>query len=524
MRFLPRTLFGQILLALCAGLLAAQVAGIWLTLNDRAKFGEGLTGSFAAQRVAGVISILNEAGPAERKKLVHALNVPPSHISIDEPWQSTAETPNEDARSFIEHVQQELDHRIAIQIISIKRIEPLPHRHDDAAPNNRPPESPGGYSNDAGPRSGRNPSPLPNSDNPVGNASAGASASAAAGTGAGASATENKFSADNSARWRNRLTHPVSFLVGQARLSDGTVVTFRHGWPEPGIEGPLRLLGMLAILGVSVALLSAWAVRRLTQPLDALAEAATGLAKNLEQPPLPETGPREIVQASRAFNAMQRDIKRYLDSRGQTLAAVSHDLRLPITRLRLRLEKIEEGELRGKMENDLAEMDQMIGSTLEFLRAGSTSEKASRLDLNALVESVTEDMITVGARIRQNGSVAQPMLVRPHAIRRCLTNLLEIARRYGGGDVDISLQEKEGAVEIRVDDRGPGIPADDLERVFEPFVRIETSRAKHTGGSGLGLAIARAIARSHNGDVRLEPREGGGISAILILPRQSIAL
>jgi signal transduction histidine kinase len=253
--------------------------------------------------------------------------------------------------------------------------------------------------------------------------------------------------------------------------------------------------------------------------LASLADAATGLAQNLEQPPLPENGPAEIAQAARAFNAMQRDIKRYLETRAQALAGVSHDLRLPITRLRLRLEKIEEGELRNKMENDLTEMDQMIGSTLEFLRAGSSAEKASRLDLNALVESVTEDMITVGATIRQHGSVAQPMLVRPQALRRCLTNLLENARRYGGGDVDISLQEKEGRVEIRVDDRGPGIPKDDLERVFEPFVRIESSRAKQTGGSGLGLAIARAIARAHSGDVRLEPREGGGISAILTLPR-----
>lgn len=513
MKFLPRTLFGQILLALCAGLLAAQVAGIWLTLSDRAKFGEGLMGSFAAQRIAGVISILDKAEPAERQRLVRALNVPPTHISIDEPWKAAADAPTDDAKSFIDHVAQEVDRPVTIQVLAIKHIDPAPRRRDDPGP---PPPPPNAF----------NTPNAPNAPNAHPGAPAGAPPTPASKlsdtSSADASEADSKPVSDVERHRHIRPNRPVSFLIGQARLADGTVLTFRHGLPETTLDGPLRLLGMLAILGISVALLSAWAVRRLTQPLASLADAATGLAQNLEQPPLPETGPTEIAKAARAFNAMQRDIKRYLDTRAQALAAVSHDLRLPITRLRLRLEKIDEGDLRHKMENDLTEMDQMIGSTLEFLRAGSTAEKASRLDLNALVESVTEDMITVGATIHQHGSVAQPMLVRPQALRRCLTNLLENARRYGGGDVDISLLEKEGEVEIRVDDRGPGIPKDDLERVFEPFVRIESSRAKQTGGSGLGLAIARAIARSHSGDVRLEPREGGGISAILTLPRNIV--
>lgn len=497
-KILPRTLFGQILLALCAGLLAAQAAGIWLTLSDRAKFGEGLMGSFAAQRIAGVINILDKAEPAERHRLVRALNVPPTHISIDEPWANPTEPVNDDATSFVEHVEQELDRPATIQVLSIKR--PEPHRTGEPQP---PPP----------PHFADSKSPAKTLDASV------ASIASIASIDSSEPDPKTPSDADRRANRHMRSNRPVSFMVGQAKLTDGTVVTFRHGLPEQGLEGPLRLLGLLAILGISVALLSAWAVRRLTQPLASLAEAATGLARNLERPPLPETGPQEIAQAARAFNAMQRDIKRYLDTRAQTLAAVSHDLRLPITRLRLRIERIDEGELRTKMESDLTEMDQMIGNTLEFLRAGSIGEKASRLDLNALVESVTEDMITVGAKIQQHGSVHQPMLVRPQALRRCLTNLLENARRYGGGEVDISLSENAGIVEIKVDDRGPGIPEDDLERVFEPFVRIESSRAKHTGGSGLGLAIARAIARSHSGDVRLVPREGGGISAILTLPR-----
>lgn len=483
MRMLPRTLFGQILLALCTGLIAAQAAGIWLTLNDRARFGEGMLGAFAAQRIAGVISILDAAEPGERHRLVHALNVPPTHISLDEPWEKPAEPLGEDAKSFIERVEQELERPTAIQVLSFKRAEPR-RRDDTIAGAVRTPETAQG--------------------NPASTDSA------------------SHNTANDPNRSVNRATRVhVLFVVGQARLADGAVVTFRHSLPEPNRDGPLRLLGSLAILGVSVALLSAWAVRRLTQPLASLAEAATGLAQNLERPPLPENGPLEVAKAARAFNSMQRELKRYLETRAQALAAVSHDLRLPITRLRLRIERIAEGELKSRMESDLSEMDGMIGNTLEFLRAGSTGEKTSQLDLNALLESVTEDMITVGARIRQHGHAAKPVLVRLQALRRCLTNLLDNARRYGGAEIDISVTELIDAVEIKIEDRGPGIPESDLERVFEPYVRIEASRAKHTGGSGLGLAIARAIARSHGGDVRLACRAGGGISATLILPRNA---
>ena len=274
-------------------------------------------------------------------------------------------------------------------------------------------------------------------------------------------------------------------MTGQARLSDGTVVTFRHSLPEPGIDWPIRLLGLLVFLGLSVALLSAWAVRRLTQPLASLAEAATGLAQNLERPPLPEAGPREVVQAARAFNAMQRDFKRTLDTRAQALAAVSHDLRMPITRLRLRLERLDEGELRPKMDGDLTEMDSMIGNTLEYLRAGSIVEKACKIDLEALIESVTEDVTSLGATVRHHGNAASTITARPLALRRCLTNLMDNARRYGGGNVDVSTIEQDQLLIITIEDRGPGIPESELERVFEPYVRVEVSRAKHTGGTGL---------------------------------------
>ena len=164
-------------------------------------------------------------------------------------------------------------------------------------------------------------------------------------------------------------------------------------------------------------------------------------------------------------------------------------------------------------------MERMIADTSQFLRAGSSGEAPIRLNLNALIEGVAEDMEALGAAVRVEGRADKPISARPQSLRRCLANLMDNARRHGGGTIEVSVVDSESRVEIRIEDRGPGIPEADRERVFEPYVRLEPSRARHTGGAGLGLAIARAIARAHDGDVRLEPRPGGGLSVRLDLPR-----
>jgi len=473
MRILPRTLFGQILLALLAGLIAAQTVGFWLMLDDRVRLGERLRGTYTAQRVAGFISLVEHASPDERERLLHALNIPPTSLTLAEPWHASGGLESEDARAFIAHIRKELGENLPMQVLSIRHNS----RHAkelEFAPGRLPP-----------------PPPLPNEDE--------------GGPPPGA---------------RGYAGPPIVFLVGQVKLPDGAVLTFRHTIPRPNVDWPLRLGSLLLVLVVSVALLAGWAVRRLTRPLASLADAASGLARNLEQPPLPESGPLEVARAAQAFNSMQRDLKRYVETRAQALAAVSHDLRLPITRLRLRMEKLADSELREKMEHDLAEMDDMIGGTLAFLRAGSSQEKALRLDLNAFLESVNEDMLAVGARVRLQGEASQPILARPQALRRCLVNLLDNARRYGSPDIDMSVSETNDRLTIRIEDRGAGMPPAEMERVFEPYVRLESSRARHTGGTGLGLAIARAIARAHGGELALAPRAGGGLCAILTLPKQ----
>jgi signal transduction histidine kinase len=468
MKLFPRTLFGQTLLAVIAGLIVAQSVGFWLMLEDRVRLGDRLRGAYTGQRIAAVITTLDHAVPGERDRLIRALSMPPTHLTMHEPWQASTALDSEDTKLFLEHVKTELPPTITMQVLSIKRAEM--GLHDDIFARKLP------------------------------------------------SGTSSATIDDEHFLHRHGRGPPIRLLVGQAKLTDGAVLTFWHGLPQPRRDWPLQLLGLLIALVVSVALLVGWAVRRLTRPLASLADAAAGLAQNLEQAPLSEHGPLEISRAAQAFNSMQRDLKNYLDTRSQALAAVSHDLRMPITRLRLRIEKLIDSDIKSKMEADLIEMDDMIGNTLAFLRAGSSDEKPVRLDFNALLESVIDDMTAVGARIQFSGHVSEPILMRPQALRRCLLNLLDNAYRYGGGPIDMSVAEQGDILEIRIEDHGIGIPSQDLERVFEPYVRLESSRAKHTGGSGLGLAIARAIARAHGGDVVLATRQSGGLSAILTLP------
>ena len=457
MKLLPRSLFGQLVLALVAAIVVAQLAGSWLMVDERARFGDRLRREYAAQRIAGIISVLDAAPAEERPRLVRALSVPPTRLTLDEPWQPGGAEPGPEGSAFLQRVARELERPLPLQVLSIRHV----------------------------PRSERR-------------------------------AEREAMRPDRHQRHDGPL---VLLAVTQARLGDGTVVTFRHALPQPPLDWPLRLLGLLGLLAVVVALASAWAVRRMTRPLKELAAAADGLARNLDQPPLAEKGPQEVARAARSFNAMQRSLKSYLETRAQALAGVSHDLRLPLTRLRLRLEHLPEGESRSAMQRDIEEMDAMVGGTLDYLRAGADTEQAVKLNLVALLEGLAEDAEAAGAKVGLRGT-ALPVTAKPQALRRCLANLIDNACRYGGGAVDVTLADGAEAVEVRIEDRGPGIPAEERERVFEPYVRLEASRARHTGGAGLGLAIARAIARAHGGDVRLEAREGGGTSAILTLPRK----
>ncbi len=277
------------------------------------------------------------------------------------------------------------------------------------------------------------------------------------------------------------------------------------------------MLLTLAVLLATVLLLSFVAVRWVTRPLNLLASAADELGRDINRAPLPEDGPAEVGRAAHAFNTMQRRLVRFIDERTRLLTAMSHDLKTPLTRMRLRAEMLEDGALREKFEADLLEMEAMVGETLEFMRGLSGREPAQPVDVMALLESLQADNEAMGRAVALEGRVTRPWRGAPQRLRRCLANLVDNAVLYGQR-AEIAVDEGDDRLTIRVRDHGPGMPEAELEKVFEPFYRLEGSRSRATGGTGLGLSIARSIAQAHGGDVRLRNHEQGGLEAILTLP------
>ena len=310
---------------------------------------------------------------------------------------------------------------------------------------------------------------------------------------------------------------------GQAQLSDGTWVGFRLQEPRRLPIWPRRLItNMLIIVGV-LALLSLVAVRWVTRPLHRLAQAAEALGRDINRPPLGESGPQEVRRAARAFNAMQERLSRYIRTRTGILAAMSHDLKTPITRLRLRAELLEQPELHDKFVRDLREMENMVNATLGYMKGLDDREPLRSIDIRALVGALAADSEELSQPVQVRGEPVGSFFGKPEGLKRCLQNLLDNATRYGR-DVELQIEDSADALTLYVRDRGPGIPERELERVFEPFYRVEASRNPSTGGSGLGLSIARNLAQSMGGDVTLRNREGGGLEAKVVLPRAGAAV
>jgi signal transduction histidine kinase len=229
-------------------------------------------------------------------------------------------------------------------------------------------------------------------------------------------------------------------------------------------------------------------------------------------------GPVDIQKTIRAFNRMRTRLERFVQDRTHMLAAISHDLRTPITALRGRAELIDEAETRDKILATLDEMQRMTEATLAFVRAEATQEDTRLIDLAALVESLCDDLSDTGQNVTFSGPGKTPYRCRSVSLKRAFSNLIENAVTYGQ-QARVALTAERDALHITIDDDGPGIAAPDMERVFEPFVRLETSRSRDTGGVGLGMAIARSIVRWHGGDITLENRQEGGLRVLVRLPR-----
>ncbi|WP_456291617.1 ATP-binding protein [Pseudomonas sp. AK106] len=292
----------------------------------------------------------------------------------------------------------------------------------------------------------------------------------------------------------------------------------RRPYP-PRCRTPLLGIPLVPLLFQLISLvLAAWfGAKALSRPIRRLSEAAERLSENLDSPPLAANGPREARQAAQAFNLMQERIREQVRQRGRMLAAVSHDLRTPLARLKLRVEQIDEPRLHGQMSQDLNDMIGMLDATLTYLNEQRTSEALQYFDVQALIESLAENAQDNGDDIQASGT-CRPLRSQPMALRSCLNNLIDNALRYAG-HARVEIEDASDRLRVSVIDHGPGIPEDLREVVFEPFYRVESSRNRNSGGVGIGMTIAREAARQMGGDLRLEQTPGGGLTAVLDLPR-----
>lgn len=319
-------------------------------------------------------------------------------------------------------------------------------------------------------------------------------------------------------------------VVGQflidLRLPDGRWLQVdaseEQGWTSTSpldllFDYVMRIYLLRVLVLVVIALV---AVRLAIRPLNALAKAAEALGRDIQRPPLSVDGPTEVRRAAQAFNAMQQRLIANIAERTRFLAAISHDLRSPITRLRLRTEMLEDNRTKERFRSDLEEMEHMVSSTLDFVSSGEINETRQNIDINALLQSLQADAEDVGEHVRIEGRAKQPLPGYARSLKRCVQNLLENALRYGT-DVVVRIDDQADSLKIVISDRGPGIPLEQLDQVMEPFYRVEGSRNAETGGYGLGLSIAHTIAKAHDGRLSLSNREGGGLEVELQFQRRT---
>lgn len=312
--------------------------------------------------------------------------------------------------------------------------------------------------------------------------------------------------------------HPIQAYDVQVSLPDRSSLVYRVTRIAPGTWLPMSLMVNVVLLVILLVIALYIAARSITRPLSRLASAADNIGRGVRQPKLEESGARELRHAARAFNTMQDRLQRYLDSRSRVLAAMSHDLKTPLTRLRLQVEtQIEDAALQARFGKELDEMESMVRGALALFRGLNDEEALEPVDVNALLETVRAEFVEMGQDVTVQGRAAAPLPGKPQALKRCITNLVGNAVNFG---TRARIIVRDGAqLQIGVCDEGPGIPPEELEKVFEPFYRLESSRNRDTGGTGLGLSIARDVAQAHGGRLVLLNRPEGGIEARLTLPR-----
>jgi signal transduction histidine kinase len=290
-------------------------------------------------------------------------------------------------------------------------------------------------------------------------------------------------------------------------------------WPEGANLLPGLLLSA-AVASLALVIVAIWLAYRLSRPLQRLSEASVRMAQGQSVPPIPESGPYVLKTAAHSFNTMSRRLMAMLDNQRTLLGSIAHDLRTPITSLKLKSEFIDDAAVRQGMQASLDELQAMTEAALDAARTGLGEEPLREVDVAALVESVCADLTDIGSDVTFAPANAVSARCRPNELKRAARNVIENAVKYGNR-AQVCVQQSNGRVAIQVDDEGPGLPQGATDRLFEPFVRGDTARGK--GGLGLGLTLARAVARAHNGDLTLANRDGGGARAVLSISPAAVA-
>lgn len=460
----PKSLFGQTLLVLVAGLAVSVLVGSWIYTMDREQAVRAAGGLAAAQRITNLTKLVQDTPREGRERIVAGLSDQTFRVSLSALAPSTA--PNDDEAAVARAIREFL-------------IDQL-----NLGPEQQPRVS------------------ATVSDSPV-------------------------FGGVGPMMGRGPMMHGFGGFGGFAGfrdlrvaipLADGQWLSIATALPESGSTLSRQFLLSMGIMAIVIFAVSFWAVRRVTAPLAEVSVAAERLGNDLNAPPMPETGTIETRQAARAFNTMQARLRSMVDNRTRMLAAISHDLRTPLTLLRLRAENVENVQERDRMLASIEEMDSMIGETLQFARDEAKTEMRRPTDISALVQSIVDDMADAGMPVIM--LPVDPIVYdcRPHALKRAIRNLIDNAIKYGKV-ASVAIETTPKAINIIVDDEGPGIAQQELSRVFDPFYRLEESRSRETGGVGLGLAIAQSIMQAHHGDIVLSNRPTGGLRARITLLR-----
>ena len=459
---LPKTLAGQALLVLVLGLVVSHAIGFTIYSLDRHDAVASTEATDFAERIAGVIVLLRKLPLPWREDVIRGSDSRVFRVSLDTRAALAEPLTDDDVTAEVSgFLQQQFPDwepdRIRVAL-----------RGDS----------------------------MPNHSLPIATAQIGAAT-----TRSSASTSE-----------RN------DFVYVSMRLDDGEWLNFAG--PVPRMQANLPRSAGLYVLSVAigVGLVALWLVFRVTAPLSAFAAAAKRFGKNIRAEPLPETGPIEVAQASQALNNMQLRLCRLIDNRTLMLAAISHDLRTPVTLLRLRAELMQDSAEQKKVLDTLDEMESMITATLDFSKGAFSEEAPRQVDIAALLESLCEDMADAGAPIAFTPAEQVLYPCRRVALKRAITNLIDNAIKYGA-IARVRLDEHSDAIVITVEDDGPGISDEHLEQIFAPFFRVDASRSKGAGGIGLGLTIAQAIIQGHGGDIQVRNGRDGGLVVKVSLPK-----